>query len=368
MSIELNNHAATKIRSGRASESTEVLFEALRCLHCAPEWTWLPPTHHHQQHQQQEQTNATTGGRKRKFLDVAGNNLDLNLDLLVVDFPELHSYHSLQYDEGMDTFAEPLTMLLLLADARSPNKNTKNKPLIEAIIYFNLGLALTSLDHEDQSALSPTSAASEPCTSQPQSLFQKSLDCVSNYNGSNPSSLLVRVAALHNIGHIHFRNRQYTHALEIYSQAHETLIQLMINQKARDILSDILVYTAGTYNCIAMSRYYLTDEHAYPSVGTVPMLANALSIYGELRALQVRPRTWSHSFLHDRTIATVMNNIGRVKFAAGDFYGALSTYMEAPLATVFTYCVLIIIVFVLCKSRRNYKFLDPFTKWFMHLA
>ena len=142
----------------------------------------------------------------------------------------------------------------------------------------------------------------------------------------------------------------------------------MINQKARDILSDILVYTAGTYNCIAMSRYYLTDEHAYPSVGTVPMLTNALSIYGELCALQVRPRTWSHSFLHDRTIATVMNNIGRVKFAAGDFYGALSTYMEAPLATVFTYCVLIIIVFVLCKSRRNYKFLDPFTKWFMHLA
>ena len=372
MSIELNNEAATKLRSGRASESMEVLFEALRCLHSVPEWTGLPATHHQQQ--QLEQTNATTGGKNTNILDVAGNNLDLNQDLLVVAFPELHSYHSLQHDEGMGTFAEPLTMLLL-TDARSPKIN-KNNPLIEAIICFNFGLASTSLDHETQSAQSPT-AASEPCTSHARLLFQKSLDCVSNYNGSNPSSLLVQVAALHNIGHIHCRNGHYTHALEVYSQAHEIISQrilLMTNsmdhatsiprrQEARDILSDVLVYAAGTYNCIAMSRYYLRDEHAYSSAGTVSMLSRALSIYGELRALEVRPRTWSHTFLDDRTIATVMNNIGRVKFAAGDSHGALSTYMEVlQLRTAILGSSHLDVGVVLFNMAESYKILDDVEK------
>ena len=373
MSIELNNEAATKLRSGRASESIEVLFEALRCLHSAPEWTKLPATTYHQQQQQQlEQTNE----KNTNILDVAGNNLDLNLDLLVIAFPELHSYHSLQYDEGMGTFAEPLTMLLL-TDARSPKNNkNKNQPLIEAIICFNLGLASTSLDHETQSARSPT-AALEPCTSHAPLFFQKSLDCVSNYNGSNPSSLLVQVAALHNIGHIHCRNMQYTRALEVYSQAHEILSQrilLMTNsmdhatsiprrQEARDILSDVLVYTAGTCNCIAVSRYYIRDEHAYPSAGTVSILSRALSIYGELRALDVRPRTWSHTFLDDQTIATVVNNIGRVKFAAGDSHGALSTYMEVlQLRTAILGSSHLDVGVVLFNMAEAFKILDDVEK------
>jgi len=270
------------------------MHEALRCL-----WHGLSPT-------KQEETTTTTTSQA---------------DLLLVT-PELHSYtNPLQYDEGMNTFADPLMMAP--AAVLSPNK----KPLVEAIIYFNLGLA---------------SAAATPmlqCIDSKNLYFQKSLDCISAHISSNPSSLFVQVAALHNIGHTYFRGRQYANAMEVYSLALDVLLQRMqfLNCPTKnytapsllqaDTIRSILLYTAGTYNCIAMARYYSEDKQTYPSEETLSMLTRALSIYDELRNSKARSGK-NQLISRCRASATVMNNIGRVKYFACDYNGALLAYVE----------------------------------------
>ena len=306
MAVELNNDAVRQLLSGQSKASIAIMHDALRCL-----WQGSPTS-------QEETATSSKGGRLSYYFSSTSH-----VDLLVT--PELHSYNPLQYDEGVNTFANPLMMApeFLL----SPN----TKALIEAIIYFNLGLAsagttVTMLQCED-----------EDSTNQ---FFQKSLDCSISADqiSTSPSSLFLRVAALHNIGHIYFSGGQYAHAIDLYSLALEILLQRMqllhcstknsvSPSSLQDSIRDILLYTAGTYNCIAMARYYAQDQHTYPSEETLSMLTRALSIYDELRNSKARSGMSQHD-TRCRASATIINNIGRIKFAASDYNGALLAYKE----------------------------------------
>jgi len=273
--IDLNNKAVALIQDNESSSAIEFLNRALLCFVASPAQHYNRPRHH------DPQTNWVESE---------------------------HYYTADQYDEGMTTFSL----------ARPILPGCTNRATIEATIFFNLAIAHTRIQEEAEATL----------------LFTKALEVVTRLGSrdeqpSGPASH----AILHNIGHAHFRAGNNGDALESYSQALEHLLDQRSRKSCQGDQNSSSI--SATLNCIAMVHFH---DLSHLSSGDLDnsMETNTTICLGTLNgALSMRSNfndtnegsQGNHAAW--REIATIINNIGRVKFARGEYGEALQFYMEA---------------------------------------
>ena len=225
-----------------------------------------------------------------------------------------HYYPRLKCDEGMHAFSHPMFIQPLCSDLKVAN----------ATICFNIGLAYTRLQEDEEALLWFNKALYSNRFSQTNEQ-DKSSDMSNAVNRTAINSIL------HNIGHVHWRAGRYEDAITIYSQALEILLPnlnpLMTPKRTLSVLAlntqETILHISANLNCIAVSRCYLNDYDKFPANETLDLLERALAIHKEATG----GGAYAHNRLN-REAATILNNIGRVKFTGEDFSGALVVYQE----------------------------------------
>lgn len=199
-------------------------------------------------------------------------------------------YQRDDYDEGMNTFTEPVAIF--------PELSTVLTGM--ATILFNLGQLCLRMGDEQEAYVS----------------FLRALMIASDSNNTRSSSKGVvdnahfMVATLHNIGHIQYRNAKYEEAIQTYTRA------LAVGRQAYSTSTHNMLAVSTTLNCLGVLHFHL------PKVDT----QRALTLYRE--ALSIR-RSVVGQDAESIEIATILNNIGRVFYMKLDYDAALKLYSES---------------------------------------
>lgn len=199
-----------------------------------------------------------------------------------------HYYPENDFDEGMQTFAEPFVIHEDFLDDRCGSTR--------AAIFFNLGISHARIGAESE-ALAYLEKSFQ---------MQLTMTSISPVPGSIiPGPALYVI--LHNIGHSHFRQSRYAHAVAAYSQALDFLTRDRIEHHRFEISS--------TLNCIAVSKFYASQDDT----------DEILSIFEKALALRLDGPDAGQ----DKETATIINNTGRLRFLRGEFGTALIVYKKA---------------------------------------
>lgn len=190
-----------------------------------------------------------------------------------------------EYDEGMRTFSEPIhitcTQSYALPDAA----------MLRPTVLFNLGLVHSFLSENEEAV----------------TYFSDCLEALENFALSQayqPSA----VAVLNNLGHAYFRLKKHGEAIKCYERS----ITLCRSQNG-DCHLDI----AAALNSIGVARLYSLSHDSENIFKTLQYFARANSI---------RNAVLGDGNDQDRETATVLNNIGRVKFLAKEYSEAIKYY------------------------------------------
>ena len=238
--------------------------------------------------------------------DAVFNNIERDIDMNFLN--TFRCYPEKIYDEGMYVFSHPIYIPLECKDIK----------IAEATIYFNIGFAHSRMKDDDEALL----------------WFNKALNLISECNSKDLHRSFENCEAgdaihtntiLHNIGHAHWRAGRYDVSICVYTQALELLAGKLKNlealQEQKPSALNIMCYISANLNCIAVSRFHAKDENRFPSGETLDLLTRAFSIHNNATSFK-------EIKVISRASATILNNIGRVKFARGDFVGALLVYKE----------------------------------------
>lgn len=140
--------------------------------------------------------------------------------------------------------------------------------------------------------------------------FHKSLDkFLSLYTNNNKDSLLPIVMNLHSLGYCHYRLGRDHLAKEFYQRAFDFL---SINGLGK-------AHLAATINCIGVIIF--NQQQTCDSDQAMNMFLESLELYKSCDQIESTGNLVA-------TIATVMNNIGRVYYLRSDFKNALKVYKE----------------------------------------
>jgi tetratricopeptide (TPR) repeat protein len=306
--IELNNKVAALLQNGQSDETIASLNLALLKLHDSSLSDTTCSTTTTSNTSIGKNTNPTSTWSCSSTCHHDPKNsapAAVAQNLLLAE--NLYCYPALQYDEGMNTFTSPLFI-----DAECVDRT-----LVEATINFNLGFAMNTAGERQD-----TKAAIHQFLKTANSMPRE-------YNNANHHSLAVYIAAFHNAGQLCLRALDYNQAIKVYSQASGILMEKlhllnaldfeMCPERRCEIVRETLLFAAATLNCIAVCRISDKNE-ALPSNETLSLLAMALSIHERIDI--------DHLYLC-RATATIMSNIGRVKFQTGDYTGSLAAYADA---------------------------------------
>lgn len=205
-------------------------------------------------------------------------------------FPQCHNIDvsgsaDLEYDEGMATFCGPLHMSgQLLA----------NPKLILVTIFYNLGI-INAHDDQDNEAFA---------------YFEKAktqmLGTAAEFSSSVQGPSII--AILHNLGHIHYRAKRFDEAQQKYTEALN-----LARQKHNYYHLDI----AASLNCIGVVCIHRQGDDTAEALGYL------------MEALAIRYAILDTKCSTDAATATVLNNVGRVRFVRKEFSEALKIYQEA---------------------------------------
>lgn len=190
-----------------------------------------------------------------------------------------------EYDEGMRTFSEPIhiscTQSYALPDAAT----------LRCTVLFNLGLVHSFLSENEEAI----------------TYFSDCLEALENLSLSQacrPSA----VAVLNNLGHAYFRLGKHGEAVKCYERS------IVVTRSQYDYCHlDI----AAALNSIGVARLYSLSHDSETTFKTLQYFLEANSI---------RTVVLGDGNDHDRETATVLNNIGRVKFIAKEYSEAIKYY------------------------------------------
>ncbi|GFH49147.1 hypothetical protein CTEN210_05623 [Chaetoceros tenuissimus] len=190
-----------------------------------------------------------------------------------------------EYDEGMRTFSEPIhiscTQSYALPDAAT----------LRCTVLFNLGLVHSFLSENEEAI----------------TYFSDCLEALENLSLSQacrPSA----VAVLNNLGHAYFRLGKHGEAVKYYERS-IAVARSQYNYCHLDI--------AAALNSIGVARLYSLSHDSETTFKTLQYFLEANSI---------RTAVLGDGNDHDRETATVINNIGRVKFIAKEYSEAIKYY------------------------------------------
>ncbi len=209
-------------------------------------------------------------------------------------------------DEGMRSFSFPLQIVLHALGEF--DCNPIDQFIVDAIVNFNMGIAITRLVDRD---------LSEAC-----SHFQKSLSLKQTYSSftdHEDNLAFLETAILHNLGNIHYTNGQYDEALSKFRTAHQKLAD------ALDDPSDCIDF-ALSLNCMGISIMYATQASDDGIEEALRYLSQALTI---VRTIDKEDPPLIQRHFRQKIIATIMNNLGRVLVLRGNLCEALYLYKKA---------------------------------------
>ncbi len=273
--IQTNNNACALIKDGRNESAIQPLHKALLELFRAYR-------HQHQSLQSFPSSQSCSYDMKDKCgSDVSNHEL-------------LHYYPEYDYDEGMRSFSQPFQMCDVCDD-----KYGTSSASIEAMIFFNLGIAHARIGDNSEEALICFERSLKL-----QGVAASSFDDEESMNG--PTLHMI----LHNIGHLHWKNARYAEAIDSYSKALDYLL-------SRNCPKLHQLDTSSTLNCIAVSMFYASSERDTDDI---------LTIFERALALRMDSSPGTE---YDRESATIINNCGRVRFLRGEFVIAFKIYEEA---------------------------------------
>jgi tetratricopeptide (TPR) repeat protein len=224
---------------------------------------------------------------------------------------------SVEYDEGLNTFSDAVSISPSGEEALRELPHNDRNSALEAIVCFNLAICYAHLGHVPVEENRHREEALLYFT-----LAQKLLE---NISPVSPFPDLSSVAVLHNQGLLHFRSKRYTEALSCYNDA---LDRATVQYGTRKDL-----HVAATLNCIGVVSFTesctkaASPQHDNDSDTERIYHEKALGLFTE--SLSIRLAILGQDTVNDRDTATVINNIGRVKFRQRDFEGSLSFYKEA---------------------------------------
>lgn len=198
-------------------------------------------------------------------------------------------YQRDDYDEGMNTFTEPIAIF--------PELSTCVTGM--ATVLFNLGQLCLRLGDEQEAYVSFLRA-----------LMIAGDSSNNNTNKSGVENAHFLMATLHNIGHIQYRNAKYEEAIHTYTRA------LAVGRQAYGRSTHHMLAVSSTLNCLGVLHFHL------PKVDT----QRALALYNE--ALSTR-RSVLGKDAETVEISTILNNIGRVFYMKLDYDAALKLYSES---------------------------------------
>jgi tetratricopeptide (TPR) repeat protein len=233
---------------------------------------------------------------KSSYLEI-GDSMQVQDDEM-----EEEETHECEYDEGLTRFPDPLMI---------PANRVNDPNFVKLVTFYNLGVShLGSQNNEDALAYFDKALS--------QNIFLQSLSMNITNDDDNRSddhtdsySLCSKdsIALLHNLGHCYFRCQRFAESLEFYNRALELVLQTH-GYYHLDVSS--------TLNCIGVVRLHsLTDKNDTTEI--LGVFTEALAI---VQALLKKDQDQAF-------YATILNNIGRTRFAREEFQEAKAKYEES---------------------------------------
>ena len=266
-----NNAGVSHMEAGRYEEAVEFFDTALRrleqCETCMQYAYGSSSCSEPQSLNSSQHSTASTSSAHS-----TGSNIDARVSR------DSYIYQRREYDEGMHVFSSPIRMEGPIMDV------IDSQSAAAVVVFFNLG-QLGLLRHKDEEA---------------NASFLRALFLARSAMKVSPVSV---VAILHNIGYIQYRNSELEKSLRTFNEAvHE--FRHYSNK----------LELAATLNCLGVLHFHLPKSDT----------SRAMDYY--LKALEMRKELHGS---HNRDVATLLNNIGRVYYIKGAYDKALEKYLDA---------------------------------------
>eukprot|EP00529_Nitzschia_sp_RCC80_P009888 CAMPEP_0113452066 /NCGR_PEP_ID=MMETSP0014_2-20120614/6658_1 /TAXON_ID=2857 /ORGANISM="Nitzschia sp." /LENGTH=795 /DNA_ID=CAMNT_0000343433 /DNA_START=130 /DNA_END=2517 /DNA_ORIENTATION=+ /assembly_acc=CAM_ASM_000159 len=195
-----------------------------------------------------------------------------------------------EYDENMYMYRTPLAV-------GTNDMPARNKDCVVSTLYYNMGQIHITQGLYGDAAMWFTSA----------------MDVLSGVVGFYPSSSLLAVKTLHCLGYCSYRGGDDIQSLNFY-------------QKALEVVSEVTnsgakigpVHLAIAFNCVGVMHF---NKQENGTELAMDMFLQSLRLYESIND--------TTSIESTKSIATVLNNIGRVQYLRSEFGDALSFYMQS---------------------------------------
>jgi len=203
------------------------------------------------------------------------------------------------YDEGMNTFPEPYSI---------PSSKSDNSEFVKLVLFYNLGLThLKSSNNEDAMAYFEKAYSENTAL---QSLHNSGVPSIHSFDAPET------IALFHNLGHSYFRCHRFDEALAFYDKALDLSLQSY---------GYYHISVSMTLNCIGVVRLHSLDSDGHKSTEDIlGVFMEALAIN---EAVSTKCRRQHHQY--QAMNATILNNIGRVRFARKEYAQAKIKYQES---------------------------------------
>jgi tetratricopeptide (TPR) repeat protein len=190
--------------------------------------------------------------------------------------PQNDKSNRTEYDEGMRIYESPIAL-----------SGASNQEHIAATLYYNIGQTCARQGLFDEAI----------------TCFQRSLSLCTAVNFGRS---LIAVKIYHCLGYCSYRTGYDEKALSCYEKALSLVMELSLGS----------IHLAAALNCVAVLHFNKQDNG---TLLAMDMFCESLRIYQSMDEK------------HLNSIATVLNNIGRVHYLQSEFKEALSMYEESLL-------------------------------------
>jgi tetratricopeptide (TPR) repeat protein len=216
------------------------------------------------------------------------------------------------FDEGMCLFKQFVLI---------PTDEHVDEEVVHATLLYNIAILHSQMNEEEEAELHFSKVLSI-ITARRRSIFELCDNSCSNRPGFQGPTFL---AVLHNIGHMQFQSKKYEDAVRTYRKVlRNTALFSASDEELSNNDKYFNIDVSSALNCLGVSLSYMAIEERtlVQREERLEKASNALT-----QALAIRNTVIGNG--HDLETATILNNLGRVKFLMDSLHEAHGYYEEA---------------------------------------
>jgi tetratricopeptide (TPR) repeat protein len=221
------------------------------------------------------------------------------------------SNQQIGFDEGMCQFKDPIHI--------PTDEDDVDQEVVKACLMYNIAILHSQINEEEEAELYFAKVLSII------TVRRSILELHASYCASNTTSFQgpTSSAVLHNIGYVQFQSSRFEDAVRTYRKVLRNAIPLCTSYQVSNC-EYFHLDLSSTLNCLGVALFYMAIDQ--PSVQREECLEKADNALTQ--ALVVRENIIEHD-VHKLERATIINNLGRVKFLSDSLNEALRLYEEA---------------------------------------